>query len=146
MILPEFEVLVPGTVSEACELLFRYHEKGARVLAGGTDLLVDLRQPVIPMEIAVCDGCATHKSGHVRTTIDCSLWDSDSSPKSDSALLTKVQGSIHQYPRYLISIHKIKELRGIKVEKNGSLVVGAMTTITEIERSAIIREKWIALS
>jgi carbon-monoxide dehydrogenase medium subunit len=60
--------------------------------------------------------------------------------------LTRVQDSIHKYPGYLISIHKIKELRGIEVHEEGSLRVGAMTTITDIERSKIIREKWTALA
>ncbi|UCC78975.1 MAG: xanthine dehydrogenase family protein subunit M [Candidatus Zixiibacteriota bacterium] len=146
MILPEFDVLVPNTVAEACGMLSKYADKGVRILAGGTDLLVDLRRPIVPSEISSCDGCATHKTGNVRSTIDCGWWESDSSPESDRALLKKVQDSIHQYPGYLISIHRIKELRGITTNEKGSLRVGAMTTVTEIERSDIIREKWTALA
>lgn len=40
--LPEFDVLRANTVSEACALLSKYGEQ-ARVLAGGTDLLVKMK-------------------------------------------------------------------------------------------------------
>jgi carbon-monoxide dehydrogenase medium subunit len=125
-------------------MLSQYADKGVRILAGGTDLLVDLKRPVIPMDIWSCKGCSTHKSGGVRSTIDCDWWETDSSQESDQALLKKIQDSIHKYPGYLVSIHKIKELRGISVD-DGILRVGAITTITDIERSEIIREKWTAL-
>jgi carbon-monoxide dehydrogenase medium subunit len=146
MILPRFDVLVPDSVDEACAMLARHGDKGVRILAGGTDLLVDLRRPIVPAEIPTCEGCSTHKSGSVRSTIDCGWWEVDLASESDRALLTKVQDSIHKYPGYLISIHKIKELRDIAVNKKGSLRVGAMTTITDIERSEIIRKKWTALA
>jgi carbon-monoxide dehydrogenase medium subunit len=146
MILPRFDVLVPDNVEEACAMLARYSDKGIRILAGGTDLLVDLRRPIVPAEIHICEGCSTHKSESVRSTIDCGWWESDSAPESDRALLTKVQDSIHKYPEFLVSVHKIKELRGIAVNENGNLRVGAMTTITDIERSIIIRERWTALA
>lgn len=146
MILPDFDVLVPDNVEEACAMLARYSDKGVRILAGGTDLLVDLRRPIIPSEIHSCEGCSIHKSGGVRSTIDCGWWESESAPESDRALLTKVQDSIYKYPEFLVSVHKIKELRGIAVDEKGGLRVGAMATITDIERSEIIREKWTALA
>jgi len=40
--LPHFEYLVPKTVSEACSLLVEH--KGSHVLAGGTDLLVTIKE------------------------------------------------------------------------------------------------------
>jgi CO/xanthine dehydrogenase FAD-binding subunit len=146
MILPRFDVLVPESVGEACAMLSQYAGEGAEILAGGTDVLVDLRQPIIPMEIPTCEGCATHKGGVVRTTIDCGWWQEDSSPESDPVLLMKVQDLKWKYPKYLISIHKIKELRGISENVNGNLSVGAMTTITEIERSRLVRGNWTALA
>ncbi len=45
-ILPEFEYLAPRTVEEAVELLSKYGEE-AKVLAGGTDLLVRMKQGVL---------------------------------------------------------------------------------------------------
>jgi len=45
-ILPEFEYLAPRTIEEAIELLSRYGED-AKVLAGGTDLLVRMKQGVL---------------------------------------------------------------------------------------------------
>jgi len=146
MILPRFDVLIPDTVSEACAMLSQYADKGVKILAGGTDLLVDLRRPIIPVEIPSCDGCSTHQSGIVRSTVNCNLWESDLSPESDGKVFKEIQDSIHKYPEYLISVHKIKELRGIDTGDNGGLRVGAATTITDIERSAVIRDKWTALA
>ncbi len=45
-ILPEFEYLAPRTVEEAIKLLSKYGEE-AKVLAGGTDLLVRMKQGVL---------------------------------------------------------------------------------------------------
>jgi len=146
MILPRFDILIPDTIGEACAMLSQYADKGVKIIAGGTDLLVDLKRPIVPSEIPTCKGCSTHKSGGVRSTIDCGWWETDSSQESDQALLKKVQDSIHKYPEYLISIHKIKELHGISVNEKGNLRIGAMTTITEIERSKVVREKWTALA
>lgn len=39
----EFEYLAPKTLNEALSLLERYKEKNARILAGGTDLLVKMK-------------------------------------------------------------------------------------------------------
>jgi carbon-monoxide dehydrogenase medium subunit len=146
MILPRFDVLVPVSIDEACAMLSKYADKGVEILAGGTDILVDLKRPIVPVGVPECKGCATHKSAGVKSTIDCGWWEGDSSPEADRALLTKVRDSNWKYPGYLISIHKIKELRGIAVNDGGNLIVGAMTTITDIERSGIIREKWTALA
>jgi carbon-monoxide dehydrogenase medium subunit len=41
--LPKFEYLAPRTVEEACSLLSQYREK-AKVIAGGTDLLVGMKE------------------------------------------------------------------------------------------------------
>jgi len=46
MILPKFEFHEPATISEACELMAHYGEK-ARPLAGGTDLLVNMKKKVL---------------------------------------------------------------------------------------------------
>jgi len=45
-ILPEFKYIAPKTVEEAIELLSKYGEE-AKVLAGGTDLLVRMKQGVL---------------------------------------------------------------------------------------------------
>ncbi|MEW5995949.1 MAG: FAD binding domain-containing protein, partial [Candidatus Zixiibacteriota bacterium] len=46
----------------------------------------------------------------------------------------------------LVSIHRLNELRGIEKLTDGSLRIGALTTIAEIERSAQIRDGWTALA
>lgn len=47
MILPSFTYLEPRSLDEACSLLAR-HNGNARILAGGTDILVDLKQRIYP--------------------------------------------------------------------------------------------------
>ena len=46
MHLPKFEYVEPKTIEEACSLLSTYREQ-AKVLAGGTDLLVMMKQRVV---------------------------------------------------------------------------------------------------
>src|SRR4051812_19341462 len=49
-------------------------------------------------------------------------------------------------PSYLISLAAIPELRGINVEPDGGLRIGAMTTQHEIENLDLIRKTYSALS
>jgi CO/xanthine dehydrogenase FAD-binding subunit len=49
-------------------------------------------------------------------------------------------------PSYLVDIGRIKELRYIRVDENGELRIGALTTHSEIEESPIIKERWPVLS
>ncbi len=51
MILPRFELMEPGSVSEACDIL-RRNEK-SKVIAGGTDLLVNMKRKVIAPDVLV---------------------------------------------------------------------------------------------
>lgn len=82
------------TLDDASALLVKYAPR-ARLLAGGTDLLVDL------------------KAG--RTSAD-----------------------------HLISLNRIDELRGI-FEVSGGLRIGALTTITQLDRSPLVRRKFPVL-
>ncbi len=50
MFLPKFTYLEPCTLSEACTMLASHNSDGARVLAGGTDILVDLKQRIFPRD------------------------------------------------------------------------------------------------
>lgn len=135
MILPRFDVLVPESVAEACTMLSEHANESVRVLAGGTDLLVDLRQPIVQSELSQCGGCPTHPEGGVLSTVACSTG-------SNRATLAS---PLHMTPAYLVSLHKLKELRGIEIRKDGGLKVGSLTTITDIERSNDIRQGWPAL-
>ncbi len=133
MILPRFDLLVPESLSEACTMLNAHAKQGAgaRILAGGTDLLVDLRQPIIPRDIPRCDGCDKHPNGNVASTVECAP--------------TAVEPS-KPTPACLISLHKLEELKGIEKLDDGSLKIGALTTIRNLERSAEIRAGWTALA
>jgi CO/xanthine dehydrogenase FAD-binding subunit len=145
MSLPRFDVLVPRTIEEACEMLTEHADAGARILAGGTDILVDLQSPIIPQHVPRCDGCSTHPDGAVRSTIDCKLWDSDPMMAPDGSLRRALQKEKLASPAYLISLHKLDELKGIQKLPDGSLQIGAMTTVSEIACSAEVRAGWTAL-
>lgn len=94
MYLPDIELHETTTLGEAAAALGRYGS-GARLLAGGTDVLVDL------------------KTGRVRCN-------------------------------HLVSINQIEELRGIS-QTEGGLRIGALTTITQLDRSPIVRQRFPAL-
>jgi len=87
--LPDIQLHEAKTLTEASGLLVHYGND-ARLLAGGTDLLVDL------------------KTGRIQTD-------------------------------HLISINRVDGLRGIEIT-DGSLRIGALTTITELCRSSIIHD------
>jgi carbon-monoxide dehydrogenase medium subunit len=91
---PDVELHQAATLDEAATLLARYGPT-ARLLAGGTDLLVDL------------------KTGRVSA-------------------------------RHLVSLKRIDGLRGIS-KTGAELRIGALTTIAEIERSALVREEYPAI-
>jgi carbon-monoxide dehydrogenase medium subunit len=48
--------------------------------------------------------------------------------------------------QYIISLEKIANLSGISYDDEGGLLIGALTKIRDIEKSDIIREKYVALS
>jgi len=55
MLLPKFDFHEPASVSEACEIMGIYGPK-AKVLAGGTDLMVNLKKKLLAPEHLVCLG------------------------------------------------------------------------------------------
>jgi CO/xanthine dehydrogenase FAD-binding subunit len=146
MRLPKFEVLVPRTLTEACAMLRDHARDDAKILAGGTDLLVGLRQPIIPQHVPRCDGCRTHPKGMIRSTVECSLWDTDPEMAGNGYLRSALLTRHSPLPTILISLHKLSELKQIQVLDNGSLRIGALTTISEVQRFAAIRTKWTALA
>src|SRR5437764_4273018 len=87
-----FEVFQPVSIPEACEL-FRKHGPGGHFLAGGTDLVIAIKE----------------------------------------------KGLV---PRYVVDLKKIPSLTGIREASDGSLTIGALTTMREIETSLLIRRKY----
>jgi CO/xanthine dehydrogenase FAD-binding subunit len=146
VILPRFDILVPETIEEACAMLAQHADRGVRVLAGGTDLLVDLRRPIIPQHVPRCDGCATHKKGGILTTVECAPADQDPLMADSGPLRATLKNLRQTSPAFLVSLHKVRRLRGIEPLPDGGLRVGALTTITDIERSPVIRDGWTALA
>jgi carbon-monoxide dehydrogenase medium subunit len=94
MHIPDVELHQAGTLDEAASLL-AHHSPDARLLAGGTDLLVDL------------------KTGRVSA-------------------------------RHLVSLKRLDALRGIS-ETEAGLRIGALTTITELGGSTLIRENFVPI-
>lgn len=94
IIVQDFEYLEPRTVEDAIALLSEHGEQ-ARIMAGGTDLVVQMK-----ME--------------------------------------------RRNPAYVISISKIPGLAGI-AERNG-VDIGAATTIRKVHKSALVRDRYTALS
>ncbi len=93
--LPKFEHLQAGTVGEACSLLAKYKGE-ARLIAGGTDLLVCMKRR------EMC-------------------------------------------PKCLINIKAIPELDYIHYSREG-LRIGALATISDVESSPVIRERFPILA
>jgi 4-hydroxybenzoyl-CoA reductase subunit beta len=48
-------------------------------------------------------------------------------------------------PEYVIDIRSIRELRGIREEADGSVMIGALTLLSEIEHSRVIAERYPVL-
>ena len=63
MYLPDFKVLEPKTVEEACQELTRYKDRGIEILGGGTDFLVDIRPKIIRQHLPRCPGCPSEGGG-----------------------------------------------------------------------------------
>jgi len=95
MKLPEISFHKANSIQEASTLNKRYG-LNSKIIAGGTDVVVDLKQG-------------------------------------------------RYYVEHLISISQIDELKGISIE-NGSLRIGALATIDEIENNKIIKERIAGLS
>jgi CO/xanthine dehydrogenase FAD-binding subunit len=55
LLLPKFEYHEPTTLNEACEMMAEFREKG-RPIAGGTDLLVNMKKGVVSPENVVSHG------------------------------------------------------------------------------------------
>ncbi|TKJ40037.1 molybdopterin dehydrogenase [candidate division LCP-89 bacterium B3_LCP] len=120
MSIPPFEVLQPESLQEACELLGKHSSEGAAVLAGGTDILVDIRRPIIPEHLPRCSGC---------------------DPKT-----LMPRKAVEKPPAYMVALSRIPDLSGISEAKNGDISIGSMTTITQICESQLVREKLTALA
>ncbi len=95
MHLPKFEYIEAKTMKEACSLLSGYREQ-AKVLAGGTDLLVMMKQKVVT-------------------------------------------------PGYLLNIKRVPGLDHITEDKD-CLRIGALATLSNIESSSKIQQKFPMLS
>lgn len=86
--LPRFELRQPASVAEASRLLSELGP-AAVVLAGGTDLLPNMKHELVT-------------------------------------------------PAFVVSLGRIEALRGIRVEADGSLAIGAMTTIADVAASKVV--------
>ncbi len=132
MTLPRFDLLVPSTLEETCQMLRDHQEDGVRILAGGTDILVDLKQPIVQREL---HPAGLNESGaNLLSTISDEAWSSPDPLSSDSKTAT------------LVSLHKLDSLKEIETLNDGRLKVGALVTARNLQRDSRVREKWSALA
>lgn len=120
MILPPFEVMEPTTLREASELLAALGSR-ARILANGTDLLVNLKK---------------------RT-----LFDTHPAPRADE----EWAGQPHPLagagaPEVLVSLERVPGLVGTHLSRTGALVIGPMTTMTDLAADGRVRQHYTALA
>ncbi len=94
--LPPFELAEPRTLAEACALLAEHGER-ARLIAGGTDLVPNMKHELFT-------------------------------------------------PELVISLARLPELHGIRVESDGTLVLGAMTSLDELAHDERVRARAPALA
>jgi CO/xanthine dehydrogenase FAD-binding subunit len=87
-----FDFFQPATLAEACRLLSE-NGPGGRFLAGGTDLVIALKE----------------------------------------------KGLV---PRYLVDLKRLPGLTGIREHSDGSMTIGALTTMRDIEISPLITKKY----
>jgi len=120
MSLPRVEVFQPQTVEEAFATMGKYPAEDTAILAGGTDILVNIKRPIIPAHLPRCSGC---------------------SPRTGKPI-----AAVENPPKYLIALSRIDGLKGIWEEEGGSIFIGSMTTITEICKSKLIRNELTALA
>jgi carbon-monoxide dehydrogenase medium subunit len=91
-----FEYFAPQSLNEALSLL-KERGNGVKLLAGGTDLLVQMKEAGL-------------------------------------------------HPPAVVSLHALSELRGIEVEADGGLRIGAGTDMATIEAHPAVRERYTALA
>jgi 4-hydroxybenzoyl-CoA reductase subunit beta len=90
--LPELEFVAPSTVADAVKMLAE-DPQGTRILAGGTDLVPNLKRR-------------------------------------------------HQHARRLLSLGRLKELRGVSGDPERGLRIGAMTTLRALLRDGALQRAW----
>ena len=94
--LPQFELAEPATLAEAQALLAEHGDE-AQLVAGGTDLVPNMKHELFT-------------------------------------------------PRVVVSLARLAELRGIAVEADGTLVLGALTTLDELANDERVRARAPALA
>ena len=120
MILPDFDVLEPTSLSQACELL-QEHQPAVRLLAGGTDVLVNMKKR--------------------------SMFDVHPPPRGGE----RFAGAPHPWSgadasRVLISLSRIPGLTGVAERDDGLVAVGPMTTMSDVAASPLLLQRYTALS
>ncbi len=61
-------------------------------------------------------------------------------------LMVRITGEIGEPPERLLDIWRLEELRGIALSPDGSLLIGALSTWTELRRSALVLRHMPALA
>ncbi|MDP8205293.1 MAG: FAD binding domain-containing protein [Candidatus Electryonea clarkiae] len=135
MSLPQFDLLVPDSIEKACDLLIENADNGVRIIAGGTDILVDLQRPLVQEKVDECGGCSDDPECQAFSTIPMEYWDKGEAPTWQK-----------DAPSILISLHKLETLKRIDLQPDNRLTVGALVTAREIQHFEPLRQVWSALA
>jgi 4-hydroxybenzoyl-CoA reductase subunit beta len=49
-------------------------------------------------------------------------------------------------PAYVVDLHRVESMRGIRSQADGGVEIGALTTLREIERSTVLRQRYPVLT
>src|SRR5262249_50927917 len=74
------------------------------------------------------------------------LGDGAAAVAGGTDLVVAARSGRRALPDALVSLHRLEELRGIGVDADGALRIGALTTHADLERSGLVRSGWAALA
>jgi len=123
--LPQFKLLRPQGVSQALEYLVKY---------SAPDLPVQRsRGPDSRGRVSLHGSGASTQNPHLRVVA------------GGTDLIPSMKQKLFE-PEYVLDLHAIRELRGIRPLSDGAVEIGALTTLREIERSDVLRRHYPVLT
>jgi 4-hydroxybenzoyl-CoA reductase subunit beta len=123
--LPQFKLLRPRTIEEAIQLLARY--------AGRSHV----GTAVLSRPVRAESAGAEQASGTTSTNIRVIAGGTDLIPSMRQKLFE---------PEYVLDVRSIAAMRGIKPQADGSVEIGALTTLRAIEKSEYLRQYFPVLT
>jgi 4-hydroxybenzoyl-CoA reductase subunit beta len=121
--LPQFKLLRPRSVQEAVELLAKYSSVGTQPSPAQTPRGPDSRGRLSPQVPSVA----------VRIIA------------GGTDLIPSMRQKLFE-PEYVLDLRGVAEMRGIKTHANGGVEIGALTALSAIEKSSVLRQHYSVLT